>query len=949
MKKLLLLLSIFITAISFGQGIIIPPYNAKVASSVYGVRARYDTFHIQVRNCLCRDSKDSTPELFVYSGDSALYVTYLGNFYKLKGGFSIDTTSLSDRINARVLISDTSPMLRPYVKFSNLDSAVAAGGFLIGPISNSQLQHSAIFFSSTNLIFSGGGTVALGGTMVANADTVNQIASIKRLKDSAAALRAAIGSGGSSSDTTLRGQVIPSLITGILRYTGSNWVFDPTSYATNANLSLKKDISDSTTTEGYTTLYQHNKIRDSLATLIAANTANISSNTTAIGTKVNKADSSNIGVGGYVTPTQLATKQNTITVLPIVNGGTGTVTPSLVAGTNVTITGTFPNQNISAIGGTDTIILAGPFLKSTTVGKTKTLTVDTSLTQTVLMKSSGLIIGTSIDTTYPSANFRVDSFLITKTDSAVGNTVKMQARPGSTILQQESIYLADANKATYDWIDFRLGANDVGDTTTYPTVQSLVDAYQKLVDTVSATKKTSCKILLSAETPALSRYITLYGATIGTKIWTRLSQLNESVMGGTLGGIYTKITGVQYRENYGFKYLDDGNGNLAVPYDTSSLDAGIHPNNAGKKMMAYGLRKALNQMGFLKVTGENPPLPGVLNSIPVYYGPNGYAGNQYLTFNTPSLPYGMNITNPKSTGQSIYYSSNNLGTLGGAGMNGSTALAGTNSYYAGNYSVISQKGLIINAGTANSGGSNSFILFNVDGFGQPLNGLLLTKNNLRLFSNTVSGNSIAVSDTSTASGNNPSYILSSGGDSCIIFQNNLNAAAYKIFSPRSLNVWKPNSGDVNMLSEAGKIQLSGFGASTPQIAITSSTTAKISASLSIVDGTQGANKILISDANGLSSWQSFIKDSVSSASTLTINFNYNRYTFNGTTATWTLPAVTSNKEFHILNKGTANLTVNSNTGGNDIYFGGTSVAFMVLAPGDFYIVNADGTNYQFNH
>jgi hypothetical protein len=35
-------------------------------------------------------------------------------------------------------------------------------------------------------------------------------------------------------------------------------------------------------------------------------------------------------------------------VLPLVNGGTGTSSPSLVAGTNVSITGTFPNQTINA-------------------------------------------------------------------------------------------------------------------------------------------------------------------------------------------------------------------------------------------------------------------------------------------------------------------------------------------------------------------------------------------------------------------------------------------------------------------------------------------------------------------------------------------------------------------------------------------------------------------------
>jgi len=42
-------------------------------------------------------------------------------------------------------------------------------------------------------------------------------------------------------------------------------------------------------------------------------------------------------------------------LLPVANGGTATATPSLVAGTNVTVTGTWPNQTIAASGGTGTV------------------------------------------------------------------------------------------------------------------------------------------------------------------------------------------------------------------------------------------------------------------------------------------------------------------------------------------------------------------------------------------------------------------------------------------------------------------------------------------------------------------------------------------------------------------------------------------------------------------
>lgn len=45
------------------------------------------------------------------------------------------------------------------------------------------------------------------------------------------------------------------------------------------------------------------------------------------------------------------TADNVTGIVAVANGGTGTATPSLVAGTNVTITGTFPNQTINSTGG----------------------------------------------------------------------------------------------------------------------------------------------------------------------------------------------------------------------------------------------------------------------------------------------------------------------------------------------------------------------------------------------------------------------------------------------------------------------------------------------------------------------------------------------------------------------------------------------------------------------
>jgi len=42
---------------------------------------------------------------------------------------------------------------------------------------------------------------------------------------------------------------------------------------------------------------------------------------------------------------------DTTTVLPVASGGTGTASPSIVAGTNVTVTGTWPNQTVNSTAG----------------------------------------------------------------------------------------------------------------------------------------------------------------------------------------------------------------------------------------------------------------------------------------------------------------------------------------------------------------------------------------------------------------------------------------------------------------------------------------------------------------------------------------------------------------------------------------------------------------------
>jgi hypothetical protein len=74
------------------------------------------------------------------------------------------------------------------------------------------------------------------------------------------------------------------------------------------------------------------------------------------------------------------TASNVTGIVAVANGGTGTATPSLVAGNNITVTGTFPNQTItaSAAAGAVTQIVAGTNVTISPAGGTGAVTINAS-------------------------------------------------------------------------------------------------------------------------------------------------------------------------------------------------------------------------------------------------------------------------------------------------------------------------------------------------------------------------------------------------------------------------------------------------------------------------------------------------------------------------------------------------------------------------------------------
>jgi hypothetical protein len=106
------------------------------------------------------------------------------------------------------------------------------------------------------------------------------------------------------------------------------------------------------------------------------------------------------------------------TPLPIADGGTGTATPSLVAGTGITITGEFPNQEISssATGTVESVTATAPITSSggpnPVIGMTNPLPINYGGTGT--NTPSGVTAGTGIDVTgtFPDQVVSLDSAVV---------------------------------------------------------------------------------------------------------------------------------------------------------------------------------------------------------------------------------------------------------------------------------------------------------------------------------------------------------------------------------------------------------------------------------------------------------------------------------------------------------------------------------------------------------
>ena len=183
--------------------------------------------------------------------------------------------------------------------------------------------------------------------------------------------------------------------------------------------------------------------------------------------------SGNFSTGTFTWPTfnqnTTGTAAGLSAILAVASGGTGTATPSLVAGSNVSITGTWPNQTINSSnpGGTVTSVAATvpSFLSITGSPITASGTLAIGYSGTALPVANG---GTGQTTA--SAAFNALSPVTTTGDLIIGNGTNSATR----LAIGANNYVLTSNGTTAIWaVASGSGATISNDTTTatnvYPT------------------------------------------------------------------------------------------------------------------------------------------------------------------------------------------------------------------------------------------------------------------------------------------------------------------------------------------------------------------------------------------------------------------------------------------------------------------------------------------------
>lgn len=159
--------------------------------------------------------------------------------------------------------------------------------------------------------------------------------------------------------------------------------------------------------------------------------------------------------------------------------------------------------------------------------------------------------------------------------------------PGDTIAQQKALWVGQTiTESEVGWVVMQIGLNDLDPA---EAASAAIARLQDLADTIKA--GIGGRVLLIGQmVPCRQRMINIHGPVDGETAYQKWLDMNEAIAGAGA----TPITGVDGRITAHVPLMNDGSGNLKAEYDTGD---GIHPNTAGRQVIADAWEAAINAAG----------------------------------------------------------------------------------------------------------------------------------------------------------------------------------------------------------------------------------------------------------------------------------------------------------------------------------------------------------------